>query len=220
MTPAFILLFLRTLCPALVLGILPKSELLKSRLNERQTTAGRLGDLPSLPAFPPALFFILVGGNAHPSQRRTKAPTPRFAVPEVYGYHSVCREGTNRLKRADTGILVLGLRLGRTIGRETLPGNQRSSSSFRNFFEKIILSRNPLLLFYVTYLFPSRCFQDRTFSRYSVSGEGSLSLLSFVLLIYFLPISWRGSPPPDGGRKRFAQQPFKSISAIKFRKSK
>ncbi len=165
-------------------------------------------DLPSLSAFPLVLLSILVGENAHPPQRRTKAPTPRFAVPEVHGCHSVRREGTNRPRRADTAILVLGLCVDRTIGRETLPGNQRSGSFPRNFFEKIILSRNPFLLFYAAYFFPSRCFQNRTFLRYSVSGEGSLFLLSFVLLIYFLPISWRGPPPPDGGRQRSGSELF------------
>ncbi len=87
-------------------------------------------NLPSLSAFSLALLPILAGEKCYPSHRRTKASTPRFTAPEVHGCYSARRVGTNRPKEADTGVLILGLRLGMTIGRESLPQNQRPSSSF------------------------------------------------------------------------------------------
>ncbi len=48
-------------------------------------------------------------------------------------------------------------------------------------------------------IFSRSLFPRSNFFKIFRFRQVSLSLLLFVLLIYFLPISWRGSPPPDGG---------------------
>jgi len=113
-----------------------------------KTRRGGRAIYPASPRFLRRCFLSLAGENAHLSQRHAKALTPRFTVPEVHGCHLACGEGINRPQKANTGFLAFRLCLGKSIGRETLPGNQRSSSSFQNFFEKIVISQRALLLFY------------------------------------------------------------------------
>lgn len=77
------------------------------------------------------------GGNITLRQSLTKASTLRFVPSEVYGCRPALRRGTNRLKGADTGLLVFRLwrRMNSTaIGRENLTGESVTAFQFSETF--------------------------------------------------------------------------------------
>ena len=102
----FILRKNRTSALPFALGVLPKldgAELGAARAGKR---AGRLGNLPSLPAVSSVLPLVFQRQNRSSPHLPTNALTPRFSPSKVYGCHLTCRRGTNRLTGADMGFPV------------------------------------------------------------------------------------------------------------------
>ena len=129
-------------------------------------------------------------------QSRTKAPTSRFKPLEVYGCHPAHRRGTNRLKRADTGFLLWGCRLRRglrLLADIILPEKPSATFHFFETFREHRFWARGLLFDYCRVVFSWVAHTESNIFEHSHFWGSASSLLLFVLLIYFLPKSWRGA---------------------------
>lgn len=95
--------------------------------------------MPSLPTISSALLLTFQRQNRFSRQHLTKAPTPRFNFPEVYGCHPTHRRGTQALTGTETGLPPFSLwfctRI-TAIGRDRPTGKSASAFQFPETFGK------------------------------------------------------------------------------------
>ena len=180
---------------------------------ERQKIVERLGNMPDLRQFLLCCFRYSMRQNCAPRRRPTKAPTPRFSFVEVYGCHLPRRMGTNRLKRADTGLLVFRswLKMKSTaIVRENPAEKILTASYFSETFWELCSLDGDRFFDYCGADFPFVTFQNLNFSRvFSFSRKG-LFLVVIRLVDLFPPQILEGLPSARWWAEISVQKTFKN----------